>query len=195
VVRFPPSFSFVVALAMLFGFDEITAAGWLNVAFAATAVLLGACVVNRIVTSKEVRVLSLALVSLGVPLLLVSTFVLSEALFILLAMASLVTMRRAGSKWDAVVVAGIFSGLATATRYIGITLVVTGVMWIWLGDRGRRATKDSVVLGLGGIRRDTPRRKELHSGRVVGRQLAICGQRSPHQSEVPGCIFGPVLRP
>lgn len=149
VVRFPPAYSAAVALALTLGFDEIAAAGWLNVVFAAIAVLLSAYVISDVVETKTVRLLSFGLLVFSVPLLQVSTFVLSEAFFILLSVACLVMLTRNSSGY--VVVAGILSGLATATRYIGVTVVATAAVWIWLANRGARFSRTMWFLGSAGL--------------------------------------------
>lgn len=76
------------------------------------------------------------------PGLFVSSHVLTETLFILFTLLSLLYLGQflSGNRWRYVILAAVFAGLASLTRYVGVTVIADGLLFIladlWLAQRG-----------------------------------------------------------
>ena len=156
IVVFPPGLSFVLSIGVRLGVDAPVVAGWANVLFAAGASFVAGLVIVRNVKSDRVRWLSLALLVFSVPMLTVSMMVWSETLFIFLTILSLILLARSPGSGRLLTAAGVLAGFAFTTRYIGITVVLSGLLWIWFrGERGRvrsslwyGGSAGAIILGL-----------------------------------------------
>ena len=123
---------YILALASLgkFGIDPLTVARCLSVSlFALTILVIGLS--TFAITKNGLLAISLSGVTLSFPILIeLYSGVMSEGLFFLLGfsalMAAILSVRTGDMKY--VAAAGILSGLAFLTRYIGVGFVITCVL-------------------------------------------------------------------
>lgn len=156
LVESPPLFPTFLALGMLVTPDALTVARYSNaLAFGATAFLSSRWLVTYAGSPRAALAGSLA-VLLSLPLIRVSVFAWTEPLFALFTLVFLVQMdrfRRTGQD-IAVVLAAVATALAVLTRYMGFTLVLTGLVLLLLerhaspGRRTRHAVTFFVIAAL-----------------------------------------------
>ena len=129
LAHFPPLFPVVLAAASaLLGMDPLAAAEIVNpLLFGATAVLAG-LVVRRRTGSVAWGAAASALVVVSRELLIFGASALSEPLFTALSLGGLVTLSTSISRRSngLLAVAAVLVGLASATRYAGVALIVSG---------------------------------------------------------------------
>jgi hypothetical protein len=147
--HWPPLFPSVLALLGLTGVDLVWLCGLLN---ALVCGLIVAVCGTWLLHSSKSRILPiLGTVAVIFPISLVSRFAWSEPLFILFAVLSLWQMARYLSSqepgWP--VLAAIPASLACLTRYIGVTVPVTGCLLLLLALRAplRKRLAACFVLG------------------------------------------------
>lgn len=130
--HFPPLFPTLLAIPGLAGVDPAPAARWLNaLAFGGIVFFVGRLFVEC-TTSRVMAVLGTLSVLLATPLLTVSSMAWSEAVFILLAVLSLLCLARLGHRksWGTLATLSVLVGLACLERYAGVTLILTGAIAI-----------------------------------------------------------------
>jgi len=130
--HFPPLFSTLLAIPGLVGVDPAAGARWLNALAFGGVVFFTGRLFRECTTSGITAVLGTLSVLLATPLLAVSSMVWSEAVFILLAVLSMLWLARLGQtrSWAALVMLSVLVGLACLQRYAGVTLILTGVIAI-----------------------------------------------------------------
>lgn len=135
--HFPPLFPAVLAVFGWLGLDPLDAAGWLNPVLFGLSAALMAVVVRRASGSAVVGAGAAVALVVSRDLLFAHSSALSEPLFILLTLGTLVALGRylesAGIGWLAAA-AGL-AAAATLTRYAGIVLVAAGVVAVLAGRR------------------------------------------------------------
>jgi 4-amino-4-deoxy-L-arabinose transferase-like glycosyltransferase len=123
----PPLYILALASLGMFGVDPLTTARCLSVLlFASTILVMGLS--TFAITKNGLLAISLSGVTLSFPILIeLYSGVMSEGLFFLLGFSALMTTILSVQKGDIKVVAaaGILSGLAFLTRYIGVGFVIT----------------------------------------------------------------------
>ena len=133
-----PLFPAALAVPGLFGMDAIEAAGCVNAAaFGLTAFAAGAWVRRR-TQSRFLAVWAAGACALSLSLAEVAAFAWTESLFVLLACLALFALDRyldAGGR-SFLLAAAVCAALACLTRYVGLSLIVSGLLLLLLPARG-----------------------------------------------------------
>ena len=132
LVTAAPLFTVVVALVSSVGIDAITAAAYANAVIFGLITVATTTWLRRHIESRFLILWAGCAVILSVLLARSSAAVLTDPLFILLVILSLAALDRFldHHKWSALVLAAIWTALALLTRYIGVTVFITG--WLIL---------------------------------------------------------------
>jgi len=141
LAHFPPLFPLLLAAAgRLGGIDPLDAAAVVNpLLFGATAVLVAMAVRSR-TGSTAVAVAAGAGAVVGQDLLVYGGSALSEPLFTVLVLGSLLALARSVTQRSDLALAGAATLAAAAclTRYVGVALVLAGAAVLWRLEPGRR---------------------------------------------------------
>ena len=146
----PPFYILSLASLGVFGVDPLVTARCLSVfLFALTILMIGLSAFS--ITKNGLLAISLSGVTLSLPILIeYYSAAMSEGLFIFLGFTALMTTIRGVQKGDikVVAVAGILSGLAFLTRYIGVGFVITCalVSFLFSPDPLRRRLKHATLI-------------------------------------------------
>lgn len=155
LTHFPPFYSLVLAGLGNLGMEPVGGARWVN------AILLGCLVCGVVLASSRIGAGPVALVAAGAlsaasPMLFeVSSWALSEPLFLVLGLAGLIVLER-GLKEPShrsFLAAGALVGLAYLTRYVGIALVLAGIARILMvpNTSSRQKTTALALFLIGGL--------------------------------------------
>jgi 4-amino-4-deoxy-L-arabinose transferase-like glycosyltransferase len=126
----PPGYPIALASLGLLGLDPLSIAGPLNTAiFGSIALTCGLWLGYR-TRSVVAGLIAAVTILISRPLWAVSIYALSEPLFALLVLWSLIILQRHidGQKARALLVAALLAALAVLTRYVGVLLVLAGVI-------------------------------------------------------------------
>lgn len=153
ITHWPPLYSLALAAAGgLSGLDPERVARWLNAALLGATVLLGGLATRHLARgSAWAGLFGAFLLLASVDLLDVHSYVGSEGLFIFLGLAGMALLGRhlERPKLGYLVAAGLLAGLASATRYVGVVLLGTGVLALLLLRRDRRLRDAAIFAALG----------------------------------------------
>lgn len=144
----PPLYPALLAVGIPFGLDAPDAARFLNAtAFGLIVFLSGLYLARRV----EFRLLALgvAMALLVSPTLMsVSSDALTDGLFLLLALLSLITLdgHLGSGRRSALVWAAVFASLSVLTRYAGALVVAIGFLMLLLNGRNGRGSLKNVVI-------------------------------------------------
>lgn len=145
LVAWPPLFpTLLVAARFAFGTDPLSSVHVINAILFGLIVSLSGVLLFRNLSSSSVFVLlGVVSVLVAIPLLHVSRMAWSEPLFILCVLLFLICAESYLEKGDMVSLGLLAASAATAslTRYIGVTLIVSGAIVIVLFGRKNLATK------------------------------------------------------
>lgn len=132
ITLFPPGFPAVLAPAEAAGVDAAEAATVLNAFLFGAIVVLGWRLARRHVGAWWVAAVAAALLAVSAPLLLVSTRVWSEPLFVVLTLGAVLGVERSLVEPTRparhAVAAGVLAGLSVLVRYQGVVVVGIGVV-------------------------------------------------------------------
>ncbi len=154
----PPLYPLLLAAASLGIFDPIVVAGPLNaIIFGLTVFIVGGYL-RQCLESRFLAIWGCLATALAIPLLKVSSFALSDTLFILLATLALIWTDRflTEGKVRTLVWAAVFSALAWQTRYIGVAVpACVGLLLLFhpstgtsLAQRVRRLTAYLLIVAV-----------------------------------------------
>ncbi len=152
---FPPLLSLLLSLIGLAKVDPLISIRWVNAMLFALNIYLVARIVFILTHSRLFSLLSGIIALLSSTLIMVHSAAMSEALFLSLALLG-VMFFALGDENDtnrAPLLTGIFFGLAAATRYIGIALLIAGGVY-WLFEKGRKfqvRLRNAFIFSLVGI--------------------------------------------
>lgn len=140
ITHFPPVFSLLLAGIGLFGLDAIDAAWWANLFLFAGNILLAGLLARRLAQSDGAGLLAAALLGASESMLRVHTFALSEPLFLLITLLSLLCLERcfSSARWVWPAAAGLLAGLSYLTRYVGGALLAVELLGLLLFLPGLR---------------------------------------------------------
>jgi hypothetical protein len=134
LLRFPPLYPTLLALAGTLQPDIASAARWLNaVAFGLIVGISSHWILTR-TRAVSLGILGSVAVLLCIPLIETSVYAWSETLFTLCALGCLYHLdawARRDEPWR-LWIAAAMAGLAWSSRYVGVAVVLTGVAWILL---------------------------------------------------------------
>ena len=128
-----PSYPYLLGGVYALSGDSVTAGRLANAALGAIAVLLLYLIAERI-WGRRVGLVASALAAVFPPLVLISTQLLTEALFIVLelgAVLCVLNFRRSGAALPWAAAAGVLCGLAALTRNPGPVLVIPVAVGVW----------------------------------------------------------------
>lgn len=130
----PPFYSITIALIRLLGVDSVDAGLLINAAAFGLTILWTGIWLYRYIGSQLLSLIATVTVMTSYTLVWLSSNLLSEPLFILLALLSLAQLGRfIGSedqRQSAIVYSAVFAALASVTRYMGISIILTAVVLI-----------------------------------------------------------------
>ncbi len=130
----PPLFPVLLAAAESIGWETPGSARWINaIAFGLIAYLGSLILIQpRVPVSRPAAVAGSLAIVLFKPGSYVSAHVLTEPLFILFTLLSLVNVERflTRGRWRSVLLAAAFAALASLTRYVGVTTIAAGLLLI-----------------------------------------------------------------
>jgi 4-amino-4-deoxy-L-arabinose transferase-like glycosyltransferase len=135
----PPFYSIVLGAVSLLGPDLVDAARWLNIVLFALTIFLTGILFWRHSNSPAFSVLAGVLIMAFPQMLVMSTAVMSEPLFICLCVLHgllLILYFRSG-RLRFLLLAALVTGLAALARYIGISLIGAGAISVFLFCRGK----------------------------------------------------------
>ena len=135
-VQWPPLFPMLLALFVPFGIEPVDAARFVNaLAFGLTIALAGFWL-RRHCGSRVLAVAGTVAVATAVPLCDVSSYVMTEPLFILFTLLALIGLESFRNRKDAamppLLLAAGCAALAALTRYVGVVGILVGVLLVLL---------------------------------------------------------------
>lgn len=153
MTHYPPGYPLLLAAAGLLQPDVVQAARLLQVLFyAANVILVGLCIYA--LTGGSVLALSAGVFLFGASTVMVDihSMAWSEPPFIFFALGAVIFLTMHLEKPSPAKLAGasVFLAMAMATRYVGVTLLLTGLVWLFLSrsrPTGKRI-RDMAVLGV-----------------------------------------------
>ena len=129
----PPFFSIVLAFFRLFGVEPFDAGRYFNIIGFGLIILVAGHWLHRYLRFRLVVVGITATIMVSYPLARVSSYVLAETLFILVVLLALVNIESFLSGRTAksgFLLSIAFSAVAPLTRWIGVTVIFTGILLI-----------------------------------------------------------------
>jgi hypothetical protein len=153
LLLWPPLYPLLLAfMGIVFKCDPLLTIGWLNSILFAMIVFFSGRIAFRLTKGSTLFALLTALfITFSIPLYGVTLMAWSEPLFILLTVLFFVFLKKytANYKIATLLVLALLAALAAITRYVGIALIVTGVLCILVNSRSRLKEKILRVLFFG----------------------------------------------
>lgn len=155
VPNFPPVLPLLLSLIGVFKVDPLTAIRWVNAGLFAVNVLLVARIVYSLTKSGVFSILGAGLMLISSTLIMIHSWAMSEALYITFTLMGFLLFSIGYEKetWQTPLFTGLFFGLAAATRYIGISLLLAGgILFITeAGRSNRHRIRDLLVFSIMGV--------------------------------------------
>ncbi|MFH1387675.1 MAG: hypothetical protein ABIH50_08415 [bacterium] len=128
----PPLFPTILAILSLTDLDFLNGAGFLNAIVFGLIIFTSGQLFCSVIRSRKLIILGTVSVLLSVPLLEVSVSVLSEPLFILLTILFIICLQKfiLEKQWSYLFSLSLIAALACLQRYMGVTLIFTGLVII-----------------------------------------------------------------
>lgn len=150
ITGFPPGYPFVLAVLGWLGLDMFSSASVLNAIFFGGSILLSGLLIRRATRSVLAATIGSLLILTSTTLLQFHGMVMTEALYIflmLLTLSLLVWYLDENRPIYLILLAGLI-GAATLTRYVGLSLLATGLLSILLFSKTslRRRILDCTLL-------------------------------------------------
>ncbi|MCC6148386.1 MAG: glycosyltransferase family 39 protein [Anaerolineaceae bacterium] len=138
ITNFPPFYSLVLAVGIKTGAAPIQAAWWIGLIFLSANVVLVGLLGRMLTGSGWAGLLAGALLILSDPFFRHYLFALTEPVFLFCFFLTLLLLVNSSGRFRplTLVAAGLFAGLAYLTRYIGITLLGSGLIFLLLFPEG-----------------------------------------------------------
>ena len=144
LLPWPPLFSLLLAAMGLVGIEPLDAGRLVNVASCGLIILVSGLWLRRSLRSPFLAMGAVLALATSYPLGYFSSFILTDAIFVLFTLLALMRMESFSSRnvrWKPLVLAALFTALAALTRYAGIAVVVTGVLMLLLYAGGTLADR------------------------------------------------------
>lgn len=152
ITHFPPLYSVLIAAVGLFSVEVSSAARWLNALLFGVNLWLASYLVFRGTGSVFPALLTPITLAVAAPLVGLHGWIMTEPAYIFFALVAFIGLHHylEGRRFGGLLVAAVAVALATLTRYVGMSLVMTGGLAILiLGDAdGRQKLRDAVFFGL-----------------------------------------------
>ena len=189
MVIFAPFFAMAMAFLSLFGLEPVDGGRFLNATAFGLLILASGLWLSRHLESRPIALGVAVAVMAALPLTHFASTLISEPLFTLFTLLALMPLesflnRRSGA--PALVLSAVFAALAALTRYIGVTLIISGVLML-LSRRNvpvRQRLKQALAFGaISSLPLATAMaRNQLASGTLFGIRTEAAGQGPSGQS-------------
>ena len=149
----PPLYPIILTLPdLLLNVDPLDGSRYVNAAFLGFIVFLSGLLFERYLTSRTLIMIGLTAVLLSPVLFFVSIFAMSELTFVFFTVLFLLALDSylAEKSLARLLLLALIAGLACVTRYIGVTLILTGAatMFFLQGNKVRQRLFHLVLFGL-----------------------------------------------
>jgi 4-amino-4-deoxy-L-arabinose transferase-like glycosyltransferase len=153
--HFPPLLPLLLSAIGIFKVDPLISIRWVNAMLFGLNIYLVARIIYRLTDSRVFSLMGAIFALISSTVIMIHSWAMSEALFIALTLCGLMVYAHGYQKdgWRVPVITGLFFGLAAATRYIGVSLLLAGAL-LWLIERGinfRRRFFNSLIFSINGI--------------------------------------------
>lgn len=149
ITNFPPLYSIILAACMKAGIPSIQAAWWVSLVFLSANIFTAGVLGRKLTGSPWGGLLAGGLLLISDPFFRHHLFALTEPVFLFCYFLTLLLL--ADSKRRVTLVAaGLFAGLTYLTRYIGVTLLASGLVFLLLFSEGWKERLKSAGLFLAG---------------------------------------------
>ena len=189
MVIFAPFFAMAMAFLSLFGLEPVDGGRFLNAAAFGLLILVSGLWLTQRLQTPAIALGATVAVMVAVPLAHAASTLISEPLFVLFTLLALMPLesflnRRSGA--PALVLSAVFAALAALTRYIGVTLIISGVLML-LSRRNvpvRQRLKHALAFGaISSLPLAVAMaRNQLASGTLFGVRTEAAGQGPSGQS-------------
>ena len=133
-ILYGPGFSLLLGFLASLGVGPVGAGRFVNIIGYGIVLYLTYCWLNRHVKNTLLIIIAAISIALSYPLNSVFSYLLSDGIFIVFVVASLVSMSRFTNSptpsWSTLAWSASFTALAATTRYIGVTVILTGIIAI-----------------------------------------------------------------
>ena len=152
ITNFPPLYSIVLAVFIGLGLPPIRAAWWISLVFLCLNVILVGTLGRKLAKSDHAGLLAAFLTLISDPFFRHHLFGLSEPLFLFCFFMTLLFLAPSSRRHEnrAILLAGVFAGLTYLTRYIGITLLAAGLVFLFFFTNNLKKGFKRAGLFLGG---------------------------------------------
>lgn len=152
VTHYPPLYPATLAGLATLGIEPLQAARWAGLLIAAGNIVVLAFATYRFTGSRAASTAACFVMALSVDILFLNTAVWSDAEFILCVVSSLLclTIYFEGRGYGYLVAGALVAALAWLTRYVGGTLIATGIVGVATFGPGRvrRRVLDAALFGV-----------------------------------------------
>ncbi len=152
---FPPLLSLVLSAIGIFKIDPLISIRWLNAMLFAVNIYLIARIIYTLTKSRFFSLTGAFFALISSTLIMVHSWAMSEPLFFTFLLFGLWVYSNGYTKsgWRLPLYTGIFFGLASLTRYIGIALLLSGgIYWLFEKDKNLRTRfHNAFIFSLVGI--------------------------------------------
>jgi 4-amino-4-deoxy-L-arabinose transferase-like glycosyltransferase len=155
VSNFPPILPLLLSFFGLFKIDPLVTIRWLNAGLFALNIYLLIRIVYDLSRSFVFSMLGGLLMLISSTLIMVHSWAMSEALYITFTLSGILAYiaRYKKGTWPVPLYSGLLFGLAAATRYIGISLLIAGgILFIFkAGKRNRHRIQNFLIFCVAGV--------------------------------------------
>ena len=130
-IEWPPGFTLLLAAFGWVGIEPLAAGRWVNaIAFGLTILAAGLWLHSNL-RSRLLTLAATAILAASLPLTHFASYCITEPLFVLFALLSLIQLAaflKRKTAWPPLLLAAVFTALAALTRYVGVALIGAGVL-------------------------------------------------------------------
>ena len=152
ITSFPPVYSLLIAAVGMFNIEVSVAARWVNALLFGLNLWLASYLVFRGTRSAFPALLTPIALAVAAPLVGLHGWIMTEPAYIFFALVAFIGLHTylEDQKLAGLLLAAVAAALATLTRYVGLSLVMTGGLAVlFFGDAdGRQRLKHAVIYGL-----------------------------------------------
>ena len=185
-VWWPPFFPMLMAFISLFGIEPVESGRFVNVTAFALIILISGLWLDRRIRSRFLTMTATISLTTSLALSHVATVILADAIFTLFTLLTLMWLEsflNRGRGIPALVGAAFFSALAAVTRYMGVPLILAGVLML-LTRRGMSMRAKLKYAAAYGVFSSVP------LAIVLARNWAVSGRLTGHK---PATTLWPIL--
>ena len=187
LILYPPGFPLLLGVLASLGADPIEAGRFVNIIGFGIVLCLTYRWLNYYIGNTFLVIIAAIVIASSYPLNTVFSYLLSDSIFIISVVASLISMSRflksPDPSWSTLAWSASFTALAATTRYIGVTVILTGIIVIFMHPSRLKIIKklkyltfyiaaSSILLTIWTIR------VYLATGHLWGNREAMKGQSS-----------------